>query len=568
MKRDLGALSSRSYDLVIIGGGIFGACATWEAASRGLSVALVERGDFSEAASGNCFKFVHGGLRYLQHGDIARVRESSRERRALLRIAPHLVRPIPVVVPTYGHGLQSRALMRTALGLYDAVTADRNVGVTDPDRRIPPGRVLSRRECLALFPGISPEGLTGAAVFHDAQMNSPARLVLAFLHSAAQEGANVANYVEATGFVREYGTIAGVEAADALSGRRFSIRGRVVLNAAGGWAERLLHRALGLRLPRPLTFSRDAYFIVRRRLANDYALAVQARTKDPDALLSRGHRHLFLAPWRDYTLVGVWHKVHRDDPDAVTLTQPELDNFLDEINAGYPLSLTRDDVLLWGAGLVLFGDNPAGATHLSYGKRSLVIDHEPHGAKGLMSLFGVRYTTARGVAEQAIDLIIRKLGHPARPSTTTSTPVYGGAIGRAEVYVHEAVAQRPAWLQADTMAALVRNHGTEYRAVLARCREAPALAEPLNGSSVIRAEVVHAIREEQAQKLSDVVFRRTNLGSGEFPGEPTLRATAELMAAELGWDAAWMAREMDETRRVYPTAGQPSRILAHAEAAR
>ena len=554
MKRDLGRLSSTQFDLVIIGGGIFGACAAWDAALRGLSIALVERGDFSQAASANCFKFIHGGLRYLQHGDLARVRESSRERQALLRIAPHLARPIPIAIPTYGHGRQSKALLRAALGVYDLLTMDRNRGLTDFGSRIPAGHFLSRAGCLAMFPGLHREGLTGAAVFHDAQIYSPARLVLAFLHSAAGEGAAIANYVEATGFRLDGNRVSGVYATDGPTGRSLEIRGRVVLNAAGPWAERLLARDLGLTLRRQLTFSRDAYFLVRRRLETDHALAVQARTKDPDALLSRGHRHLFLAPWRDYTLIGVWHTVYRDDPDRCTVTGRDLQGFLDEINAAYPsLGLAPDDVLLWGAGLVLFGDNAPGATHLSYGKRSVIIDHRAeHGLEGLISLIGVRYTTARGVAERAVNAVFKRLGRVPPPSMTAVTPVEGGRIERFDPYVQEAIAQRPESITPETMKALIRNHGTEHRAILRYLRAAPALARSLEGSTVLQAEVLHAVREEMAQKLADVVFRRTDLGTGGHPGEAALRTCAELMAAELGWDARRVQRELEEVEGAYP----------------
>ncbi len=511
MKRDLDALSTNTYDLVIIGGGIFGACAAWDAALRGLSVALVERGDFSQAASANCFKIVHGGIRYLQHGDIVRVRESSRERRALLRIAPDHVRPLPIVVPTYGHGLRGQALMRAAMSLYDALTADRNDGIRDPAWRIPSGRCLSRAETLALFPGLETPELTGAAVFHDAQIASPARLVMAFLHSAAREGADAANYVEATGFLRGGDRITGVRARDALSGQPLEIRGRIVLNAAGAWAERLLARDLGLALPRQLTFSRDAFFIMRKRLNTDHALAVQAKTKDPDALLSRGRRHLFLAPWGGYTLVGVWHKVHRGDPDTMTLTESELPGFLEEINAGYPLGLTPEDVVGWGAGLILFGENAPGATHLSYGKRSILVDHHAaHGLEGLVSLIGVRYTTARGMAERALDLICAKLG-ASRPCRTETTPLH---------------------------------HNGDFST-------GPAQFEP--------AKCLALVREEQAQTLSDVVFRRTDLGTAGHPGEAALRACAEVMATELGWDAGRVQRELDEVERAYPRRGAATR---------
>src|SRR5262245_13291078 len=150
VRRNVAALTEQEYDLVIVGGGAFGVCAAWDAALRGLSVALVERGDFCHATSANHFKMVHGGIRYLQHGDVLRLRESSNERRALLRIAPHLVQPLPIVIPTYGHGMQGKALLAAGLRLYDLLAYDRNRGLADPQRQIPQGRFLSRQECLTL----------------------------------------------------------------------------------------------------------------------------------------------------------------------------------------------------------------------------------------------------------------------------------------------------------------------------------------------------------------------------------------------------------------------------------
>ena len=557
MNRDLGALSTRTFDLVIIGGGIFGACAAWDAAQRGLSVALLERGDFAHAASANCFKIAHGGIRYLQHGDLVRLRESSRERRALLRIAPHLVSPLPVVIPTYGHGRRGQELLRLGTTMYDALTWDRNAGLDDPQRRIPPVRSLSRERCLELFPGLRRDGLTGGVLFHDAQIFSPARLALAFLQSAADAGASVANYVEANGFVRQADRVAGVRATDRLSGRSLEVRGAVVLNAAGPWAERLLADRLALRLQRPLTFSRDAAFVIRGRVTNGYTLAVQASTMDPDAVLSRGGRHLFLAPWRDYTLIGVWHVVHRGHPDEVAITDQDLQRFLDEVNDAYPaLGLTRRDVTSRLAGLTLFGDNSAGATRLRYGHRSVLIDHEQeHGVQGLISLVGVRYTTARGMAQRGVDLVFQKLGRRSPRCRTASTTIRGGHVGRTTDFERQAMQTRPIAISEASFLGLLRNHGAAYRSIMQHVQETPALAQTLDGSSVLRAEVVHAVREEMAQTLADVVFRRTDLGTGEHPGQAALRACADVMAAELGWDAARVQRELEEVGRVDPNSG-------------
>ena len=275
IKRNLSSLADREFDVVVIGGGIFGACAAWDAALRGLSVALIERRDFGSGASANSFKMVHGGIRYLQHADVYRIRESSRERNALLRIAPHLVSPLPVMIPTYGHGREGKELLSAGMRLYDFVTLDRNKGLDDPDRRIPRCRMLSRGECLSTLPGLDAKGLTGGALFHDGQVHNTPRLVLAFLQSAASEGAVVANYIEATALLRAGDSVTGVRARDTLTDDTLEVRARVVLNCSGPWAERLLARAADLTVKPPGTFSRDSYFVVRQPWRAPWALAVQ-----------------------------------------------------------------------------------------------------------------------------------------------------------------------------------------------------------------------------------------------------------------------------------------------------
>jgi glycerol-3-phosphate dehydrogenase len=554
MKRNLTQLSRNIYDLVVIGGGIFGICAAWDAILRGLSVALVEKGDFAHATSANSFKIVHGGMRYLQHADIYRIRESSQERSVLLRIAPHLVHPLPIVVPTYGHGLQSNELLRIGMLLYDLITFDRNQGIKDPERRIPQGRIISREESLELFPHLDREGLRGAAIFHDGQMYNPTRLVLSYLRSATEAGADAVNYTEVTDFLRDRNRVFGVKVRDMLSGDNLEIRGKVVLNAAGPWAERLLRLKMGIQLNPEISYSRDACFVVARQLTNGYALAVQGKTKDPDAILSRGQRHLFIAPWRKYTLIGVWHVVYKGEPDRFTVTQNDLQVFLDEINTAYsPLALTLKDISMWNAGLVPFGSNKPGATDLSYGKRSHIIDHaRDHSVEGLITVIGIRYTTSRGVAAKAIDLVFKKMGKKPIKSQTAVTPISGGRIEHFGEFLHQSMEQHSPILNADVMYALVRNHGSEYRKIIEYINENPMLAKTVGASTVIKAEVVNAIREEMAEKLEDVVFRRTDLGSGGHPGELALKTCADLMASELGWDEGRVQREIEEVKSIFP----------------
>lgn len=556
MRRDVGRLEDRRFDVVVVGGGIFGACIAWDAALRGLDTALVEQEDFGHATSANSFKMVHGGIRYLQHGDLPRIRESSRERRALLRIAPHLVEPLPILIPTYGHGLEGKELLAAGMWLYDLLTLDRNQGIEDPDRKIPPGRLVGRDRVLELFPDLPADGLTGGALFHDAQMYNPTRLVLAFAKGAADRGAALANYVRVEEYLRDGDRVVGVRARDRLADAEITVRGRMVVNATGPWAPNLLPPSAGAI---GATFSRDACFVVPRRLTGSVALAVLGKTQDSDALLSRPARHLFLAPWRDSTLVGVWHVVHEGNADSFEVRREELQSFVDEVNGAYPAAgLSVDEISVANAGLILFGDEQSDADNFSFGKRSRVIDHaERDGVEGLLTVIGVRYTTARGVAERALDTLAPRIGAGDLRGATETTKLPGGDIASVERFVEEQATRFASILDETAVRRLVRNYGSEIDQVI---RHDPSCAH-LADSACVAAEVLHAVREEMACTLADVVFRRTDLGTAAPPSEEALAAAADVMGDELGWSES---RRHAEIRAVTERYTLPARPLAPA----
>ncbi|MEZ5934979.1 MAG: FAD-dependent oxidoreductase [Alphaproteobacteria bacterium] len=572
MQRDLRSLADSTFDLVVIGGGVFGAAAAWDAAQRGLSVALIERGDFAGYTSANSFKVVHGGIRYLQHADLYRIRQSSGERRAFLKIAPHLVRPLPIAVPTYGWGMQSKAAMRVGVGMYDLFTADRNRGIDDPERKIPNAYALSRGDTLDLFPGLITDGLTGSVVFRDGQMDNPPRLVLAFVQSAADAGAVVANYVEATGLIKEGDAIKGVLARDCLADAEFPIKAKMVLNAAGPYAEGFLERALHQKPGGQMSYSRDACFVVDRRLfAHDIALAAQGQTHDPDALVSRGNRHLFMASWRHYTLIGTWHVVWKKDPAAIRVEDAELESFIEEAKLGYPgLDIDLDDVGIWNCGLVPFGENDEGATNLRYGHRSSLIDHaKVDGIDGLLTLIGVRFTTGRFEAAQAVDIAAQRLGQ-RKPSRTADTPLKGGDLPSTIEAAHQqALRDHGERFTPEVLRSLVHHYGSGLGDVLRVVETKPELAAPIGASAVIGAQAVHAVREEMAQTLGDVVFRRTDLATGSYPGEAALRDIAAAIAPMLGWNETEIAAQIEAIKARFPKRAvqRADRASAHDNAA-
>lgn len=549
MKRDLSRLNANKYDVLVVGAGIYGACAAWDAAQRGLSVALLEAGDFSHATSANSYKIVHGGIRYLQQADFALVRASSQERNALLRIAPHLIHPLPIVIPTYGYGLKGKAILRAGFLVYDLMTCDRNNGIADRDRWIPNGRALSRDHVLDLFPGLPTEKLTGGVIMCDAQMYNPPRLALSFIRSAVRAGADAANYVRVINFLRDGRRVTGVEATDVLTGTNLCVRARVVLNTAGPWADNLLKEGVGLDLAgsRP-SFSRDVGLVVKRKSSHEHGLATSARTKDATALIDRGERHLFLLPWRDYTLVGVWHKRHTGNPDEFSVSAEEISDFIDEVNSSYPtMRLTPDDVTAINTGLILFGDENQSTDEHKFAKRSSLIDHAgDHNLDGLITLIGVRATTARRMAAEATDLILTKLGKPAVKTRTDHTPIFGGDIPSVENLVRRAQEEAPLALPPEAVRSLIRNYGAEYPRVLQYASANPELAQLVAGSQVVvRAEIVHAVREEMAVHLEDVILRRTDLGTAAAPKGESIDDCARLMANELHWDAARTREEVE-----------------------
>lgn len=560
MQRDLRALADSTFDLVVIGGGVFGAAAAWDAAQRGLSVALIERGDFAGYTSANSYKVVHGGIRYIQHGDVYRIRQSAGERSAFLRIAPHLVKPLPIAVPTYGMGMKGKAALRVGVGAYDLLTADRNRGITDPKRTIPRGRGLSRADTLELFPALESNAqagsaaLTGSVVFNDGQMQNPPRLVLAFVQSAVEAGAVVANYVEATGLIKHENTVSGILARDTLTGADFPIKAKMVLNAAGPYAEGFLERVLEQKRGGQRTYSRDACFVINRRLfGHDIALAAQGQTHDPDALVSRGNRHLFIAPWRDYTLIGTWHVVWKKDPAAITVEDHELQNFLDEVQAGYPdLDLSLDDIGIWNCGLVPFGENDENATHLRYGHRSSLIDHaKTDGIDNLLTLIGVRFTTGRYEAEKAIDIVAERLRHRVRCRTAT-TPLVGGDFSTFDSALDQSIRDYGHHCERDVLRSMLHHYGSRLADVLNAVKDHPELMTPVGGSAVIKAQAAHAVRQEMAQNLDDIVFRRTDLATGAYPGEAALRDVAATVAPMLGWDEARVRADIDTVKARFP----------------
>jgi glycerol-3-phosphate dehydrogenase len=553
MKRDTLCLATEVYDLLVIGGGITGVCVAWDAALRGLKVALVESQDFGAATSANSLKTIHGGLRYLQDANLGLMRTMIRERRAFLHIAPHLVRPLPFLMPTSGWGLRGRLAMRLALALNDLISFDRNRGL-DRERRLPHGRTISRAECLRLLPEIDGQKVTGGALWYDAQMHNSERLLLSFLLSAAAAGAVAANYTTATALLLENDRVTGVKVRDELNGQVYDISTKLVVNAAGAKVDAVLGY-LGRNQAPPKFRPSLAMNLVTRRILPDLGVALMGRYRRPDrdGTLVERSRLWIIVPWRRYSLMGTIHLPmgrQTDQMTQTTLPEADLQAYLDEINTAFPGARLRcEDVYAIHRGFL-----PAVSSHpdVRLVRQDRVYDHRQDLAvEGLITVVGVKYTTARLAAEKVVDLAFQQLGYEAPPCRTRETPLYGGDIADWDAFQVQAVNERPPGFEGRTIEHLVFSYGSAYRELLGYAGEDSGWTSPVTPASpVTRAEIVHAVRHEMAQKLSDVVMRRTELGAAGPPAVATLRNCAQIMAAELGWTQARIEREIDEVHRL------------------
>jgi glycerol-3-phosphate dehydrogenase len=537
--RDLGRLAARTHDVLVVGGGIYGLTIACDAAQRGLAVALVERDDFGSGSSFNHLRTIHGGLRYLQRLDIARARESVRERRTLARIAPHAVTPVPFALPLYRSLARGRLAMRAGFAVDRVIGAGRNRDVPPP-LHLPAGRVIARQTAIERFPGLRRHGLTGAAVWHDYVATEADRLTFSWAIGAARHGATLANHLDATALLLERRRVAGVQAVDRLSGQSLEIRARITVNATGGAIDALLS-PIGVTSRVPLL---QAMNLVTRRDAGEAALGGRA---------SSG-RNLFLVPWHKRALFGTWESSGECAPDATTVSAGEVAAFMRELNDAFPnLDLTASDIALVHRGVVPAVRRSDGAVALEGHEQ--VRDHAGDGIEALISVAGAKYTTARAVAERVVNRVVAKLAATAAPCRTASTPLPGGNVRDAALAIAEARREHDDLVPTDTIPHLVAAYGSDCREILELARGSSEWRTRLAPDSpVVGAEIVWAARHEMAETLADAVLRRTRLGALGYPGDEAVAAAAAIMRTEQRWTEDRTAREIDDLKAFYSTA--------------
>ncbi len=538
MERFVEDYKGEEFDIIVIGGGITGAAVAYDASSRGLKVALLEKNDFGCATSSATSKLIHGGLRYLNNMEIGLVRESLRERRILEDIAPNFVYPIPFMLPNYDSFMNNKWVIKAGLTIYDILSYDKT-WTWDKSKKVPRHKTISKDDVLEIEPNVHCDKLTGASIYYDCQSIFPERLTLAFIKSAIKYGANVANYATVSGFIYKNGKrIIGVKVTDNLMEREIEIKGGLVVNCGGPWADIILNIAENGESSNHIRRS-EGIHLITKKLVNENAVVLKTKSD----------RHFFVVPWRGHSLIGTTDKDYVGNPDDYTVTRAVIEEFLQEINETFgDGNLKYEDIKFAYGGLRPIVDEQTEGTYKSSRKYE-IYDNSKDGYEGLITVEGGKYTTSRNLAAKVMKMIGRKLKRRTGKPITDKIHLYGCEINDLDSFMKD-IKKENADIDERTIEYLGRNYGTEYKKVIEIARSDDRLLEPLNEDGEILAEVVYAIRNEMAINLSDILFRRTGLGTLGHPGDEVLERIAGIAAAELKWNDERMREEIREVSEI------------------
>jgi glycerol-3-phosphate dehydrogenase len=526
----LAGIDQTPFDAVVIGGGMAGAGVARDLALRGAAVALFEKGDFASGTSSKSSKLIHGGLRYLELGDFKLVRESLRERKTLERVAPHLVRPLPFLVPVYKGSRRGLVLVRLGMWLYDLLT---------PGKATERYRVLRAVDTLALEPNIRAEDLKGAGYYFDDLLLFPERMCLENVLSAGRHGARVHNYCQVEEFVKGPRGMDGVRVRDLLTDQVFGVRASVVINAAGPWVDRVRDLAgLTRDTPRVVRATKGIHCLLPRLTERAVYLS-----SDSD------QRMIFVIPWRDFSLVGTTDTDFAGDPDRLWATRAEVEYLLGAVRRALPdPRVSLDHVAYTYSGVrPLAFEEGAAASKVSRDHR--VVPEGPEGR--FMSITGTKLTCFRSLAEEVGDLVMARLGRH-RPSVSARLSLDGldedVAKLEARAWLDVSAEMAATGLPRETLQVLVDTYGRGYPRVLELAKKFPDGAERLCPSNPeIVAQLHQAVREELAVSLQDFLIRRTGIGQSICQGLDC----AELIGRRMAEAAGWSSRRLDAELEAY-----------------
>ncbi len=539
------------FDVVVIGGGINGAGIARDAAVRGFSTLLLEKEDFGYGTSSRSSKLAHGGLRYLEHLEFSLVRESLRERATLERIAPHLVRPLAFLLPVYTGDRRPLWMIGLGVKLYAWLARE----------RLARYRTVDAAEAARREPALEMRGLVGAALYADDQIVSPERLTLENVLSAREAGAKAVNHVAVTALrLRPNGTTE-IDVRHAVTGATETVAGRVVVNAAGPWGDRV-RRLAGLEGAPTLRLTKGIHLVLPR--VTQQALFISAKSDG---------RMFFVLPWKDWSIIGTTDTDFDGDLDRLAATAEEVDYLLTETRRVIPgARLTRDDVLYTYAGVRPLAAARPGKAAGAVSRRHVVHAEGPRGT--LLSVTGGKLTSYRSLAEEVTDQIARLLARPGA-SRTADTPLYGGRITSLEraITAEAPLLARRYGIPLAVARTIVETYGSRAGEVLQPIAKDRSLAQPLcDRSPDLLAQIRYAVDRELAVTLKDLLFRRLAAGTGLCQGRDCARRAADVMGAFAGWDQRRREREVAayfeeaDLGQQYRTAGAESPQSAGAPA--
>lgn len=535
-------ISEITFDVIIIGAGINGAGIARDAAMRGLQVLVLDKGDIGGGTTSWSTRLIHGGLRYLEHAELGLVRESLRERETLFRIAPHLVKPLPILLPLYEQAARGPLTIRAGMIAYDMLSLDKS---------LPRHRMLTRDEALVQAPGLNRNGLRAAAIYYDGQVEFAERLVVENVLSAKEHGATVITYARVqklTGQFTDAG-VAGrvVEFVDTRTGAAFAARGRIIVNAAGPWVDEVL-TSVERPSQRLIGGTKGSHLIVNPFAgAPSAALYVEAESD---------RRSFFIIPWDGKYLIGTTDIRFTGDLDRVEIEDDEIDYLLRETNRVIsPSRLTRDAVLYTYAGVrplpYTENKNEEGIT-----RRHFI--RESRDQEGLLSIVGGKLTTYRNLAEQTVDLIGRKLGKSFPKCSTAFAALPGADAGHFHSFAEQF--KRDSGLSSQISERLLRVYGTRAPEVLKLAAQDKSLAEKFDEETgAIAAEVIFSFQREMAETLADCLLRRTMVGLNSSVGIGADETAAAIAQKYLGWSETRVQEELAAYRR-YVKRFQPHSI--------
>jgi glycerol-3-phosphate dehydrogenase len=498
MKRNLEALAAQRFDLVVIGGGIQGAATARDAALGGLKVALVEAGDFASGTSSRSTKLIHGGLRYLEQYDLKLVREARQERRLLSKLAPHLARPVPFLLPIYRGDSFSPLKIRLGLTLYDALG---NLGPADRHK------MLSAAQALERMPSLRSDGLRAAAIYHDSGTDD-ARLTIENVIDAADHGAVVANYAAVRSFATFNGRVTAAEVEDAITDRKFGVEGRFFVNATGPWVDSVRGLVAGYDGSRTVRLTKGVHVVVPPVTGNLGLLA---------AIPGEG-RVFLMWPWHQGAMLGTTDTDFEGDPATVAPDEADIRYLLRAANRIFTRPLSLNDTECPWAGLRALVVDPAANSGAPSSVTREYRFHEDLWAQNLISVCGGKLTTARALGEKLALRVAERLGRTLHGASSRSTPLPGGGFGDFEPFLRSAIeaGRRDFGLAEATSERIARTYGSRWRSVVEAIRCQPDLAQSLPSGTepepaLLAAELEFAIEEEMTIKPEDFLLRRSGL---------------------------------------------------------